>query len=79
MTSEQSLWCSSPTLPTYRLFPDTCHQDNHDAEAFLKPVAKSDVPDYYDGTRVTRLFVACSYTTSRLRSDIQSYGSTINA
>lgn len=24
-------------------------QDNHDAEAFLKPVSKSDVPDYYDG------------------------------
>jgi transcriptional activator SPT7 len=24
-------------------------QDNHDAEAFLKPVSKGDVPDYYDG------------------------------
>ncbi|KAL6305105.1 hypothetical protein BKA93DRAFT_230818 [Sparassis latifolia] len=23
-------------------------QDNHDAEAFLKPVSKTDVPDYYD-------------------------------
>jgi transcriptional activator SPT7 len=26
----------------------TVTMDNHDAEAFLKPVAKSDVPDYYD-------------------------------
>ena len=24
-------------------------QDNRDAEAFLKPVSKSEVPDYYDG------------------------------
>lgn len=29
--------------------PHASYQDNHDAEAFLKPVAKSDVPDYYDG------------------------------
>ncbi|KAH7883356.1 hypothetical protein F5I97DRAFT_1904452 [Phlebopus sp. FC_14] len=26
----------------------TVTMDNHDAEAFLKPVAKSDAPDYYD-------------------------------
>ncbi|KAF8132050.1 hypothetical protein EV363DRAFT_1449731 [Boletus edulis] len=26
----------------------TVTMDNHDAEAFLKPVSKSDVPDYYD-------------------------------
>ncbi|KAG1726945.1 Bromodomain-containing protein, partial [Suillus paluster] len=26
----------------------TVTMDNHDAEAFLKPVAKSDVPDYFD-------------------------------
>ncbi|KAI0629579.1 hypothetical protein C8Q77DRAFT_1141217 [Trametes polyzona] len=26
----------------------TVTMDNHDAEAFLKPVAKSEVPDYYD-------------------------------
>jgi len=25
-------------------------QDNRDAEAFLKPVSKAEVPDYYDGT-----------------------------
>lgn len=25
-----------------------CPQDNHDADAFLKPVSKADVPDYYD-------------------------------
>lgn len=24
-------------------------QDNHDAEAFLKPVSRTEVPDYYDG------------------------------
>lgn len=24
-------------------------QDNRDAEAFLKPVSKAEVPDYYDG------------------------------
>ena len=23
-------------------------QDNHDAEAFLKPVSRSDYPDYYE-------------------------------
>lgn len=48
-----------------RLFPNTYHQDNHDAEAFLKPVAKSDVPDYYDGACVIRLFTSSSHTTSR--------------
>ena len=25
-------------------------QDNRDAEAFLKPVSKAEVPDYYDCT-----------------------------
>ena len=25
-------------------------QDNRDAEAFLKPVSRAEVPDYYDGT-----------------------------
>ena len=27
----------------------TVAQDNHDADAFLKPVSRIDVPDYYDG------------------------------
>lgn len=42
-----------------RLTADTA-QDNHDAEAFLKPVSRTDVPDYYDGT-----FVDCVTSQQR--------------
>jgi Bromodomain len=35
--------------PSFQGVSDTFYtQDNHDAEAFLKPVSKADVPDYYD-------------------------------
>ena len=37
-------------------------QDNRDAEAFLKPVAKSEVPDYCDSTYGSRARM-CSYSS----------------
>jgi transcriptional activator SPT7 len=37
-------------------------QDNRDAEAFLKPVSKAEVPDYYE----------CTYLWFPLRSDSNS-------
>ena len=52
---------SHPPHPTPTHPPDACHQDNHDAEAFLKPVARSDVPDYYDGACVICLLISLSY------------------
>ena len=35
-------------------------QDNRDAEAFLKPVSKSDVPDYHDGVIFLHVFLFMS-------------------
>lgn len=52
----------SPVTP---VLADAYHQDNHDAEAFLKPVSRSDVPDYYDGACMICLpITALSYQRS---------------
>ena len=41
----------TPTRGTARLSAKaaTIQKDNHEVEAFLKPVSRNDVPDYHDG------------------------------
>ncbi|KIK92999.1 hypothetical protein PAXRUDRAFT_26504 [Paxillus rubicundulus Ve08.2h10] len=46
----------------------TVTMDNHDAEAFLKPVLKSDYPDYYDGA----LSYHCFHSAALLTRDVCS-------
>ncbi|KAF7308393.1 SAGA complex protein [Mycena chlorophos] len=49
--------------------------DNHDAEAFLKPVSRSEVPDYYDGQKScssTRRMSSCSPAVIRNPMDLQT-------
>ena len=51
-------------------------KENHDAEAFLKPVLRAEVPDYYDGQ-----FTTCLTTpvTHQRDSHITPHGSANNA
>ena len=48
--SAPSQWCVSPFRTTGAPLTSFVIQDNHDADAFIKPVSRADVPDYYDST-----------------------------
>jgi transcriptional activator SPT7 len=50
------------------LLPHAYGQDNHDAEAFLKPVSKSDYPDYYDGALSNQRSHSAAFLTRDVRS-----------